>query len=74
MLMPETASNLDSFSQPGKDQVRFPRQRMRMESKSVSQRVRQPANSHFWLRTFAENLAHIETAPAFRNCVNHGTE
>jgi len=63
--MPKTTSDLDDFSQSGKNQIRFSRQRRWVESKTVPKRVRQPANRHFRLRTLAQNLAHIVAAPAF---------
>lgn len=62
MLMPKTSVNQDHFAEGWKDNIRTARQVPAMQSKSVSQRVRETPHELFGFGVLSPNFPHQTTA------------
>lgn len=63
MLMPEAASNLDDFVEPGKDEIGFAWKVRNVEPIAEAHAMNKTAHGHLRLHSFALNPSHVFTAP-----------
>ncbi|MCG8448422.1 MAG: hypothetical protein MI725_02430 [Pirellulales bacterium] len=59
MLMPEAAMHQNGDPILGQNNIRCAGQIGPMNAKSVTQRVKDTANSYFWFRVTLHNLTHV---------------